>query len=76
VYIRRFAICLGLLVLMDARDAAGASFEELVEQSQFVFKGTVRRVNAATFPQIRPTPNTVIVKVDEVLHAPPASLGD
>jgi hypothetical protein len=76
VYIRRFAICLGLLVLMDARDAAGASFEELVEQSQFVFKGTVRKVNAATLPQILPTPNTVIVKVDEVLHAPPTSLGD
>lgn len=74
VYIRRFAIFLGLLVLMHARDVGGASFEELVEQSQFVFKGTVTKLNAVTLPQIRATASTIVVKVDEVVHAPSATL--
>jgi hypothetical protein len=57
---------------MDTRDAAGASFEELAEQSQFIFKGTVTKLNAATLPQIRATASTIVVKVDEVVQAPPA----
>jgi len=76
MYIRYLLIFLGLMVLMDTRDATGASFEELVEQSQFVFKGTVTKLNAATLPQIRATASTVVVKVDEVVHAPPATMED
>jgi len=76
VYIRYLIIFSGLMALINAKDAAAASFEELVEHSQFVFKGTVTKVNAATLPQIRPTASTIIVNVDEVLHPPPANLGE
>jgi hypothetical protein len=71
--IRYLMSVLTLVVLMDAKDAA--SFEEWVARSQFVFKGTVTQVNAATLPEIRATASTIIVKVDEVLVAP-AILGD
>jgi hypothetical protein len=76
VYIRYLIIFSGLMALINAKDAAGASYEELMGQSQFVFKGTVIKVNAATLPQIRPTASTIIVSIDEVLHLPPANLGD
>jgi len=76
VYIRYLIIFSGLMALINANDAAAASVEESLEHSQFVFKGTVTKVNAATLPQIRPTASTIIVKVDEVVHAPPPILGD
>ena len=76
MYIRYLIIFSGLMALINAKDAAAASFEESVEHSRFDFKGTVTKVNAATLPQIRPTASTIIVKVDEVVHAPPAILGD
>src|SRR5262245_19123925 len=76
MYIRYLIIFSGLIALINANDAAAASYEESMEQSQFVFKGTVTKVNAATLPQIRPTASTIIVKVDEVVHAPPPILGD
>jgi hypothetical protein len=76
VHMRYLVLFLSLIPVIDAKSAAGASFEELAAQSQFVFKGTVTKVNAATLPQIRPTASTIIVKVDEVLHAPPAILGE
>jgi len=74
VYVRYLLILLGLIVLMHTRDAAGASFEELVEQSQFIFKGTVTKLNAVTLPQIRATASTIVVKVDDVVYAPSATL--
>jgi hypothetical protein len=76
VYIRCLATLLGLLIFADAKDATGTTFEELMGQSQLVFKGTVTKVNAATLPQIRPTASTIVVKVDEVVHAPPHTLED
>ena len=45
--------------------------EEFAAQSQFVFKGTVEKVNAATMPTIRATDQTAIVRVDDVLQTPP-----
>jgi len=75
VYMRYLIIFSGLMALINAKDAAAASVEESVQHSHFDFKGTVTKVNAATLPQIRPTASTIIVKVDEVVHAPPI-LGD
>src|SRR5215467_9839964 len=57
------------MALINAKDAAAASFEESVEHSRFDFKGTVTKVNAATLPQIRPTASTIIVKVDELVSS-------
>jgi hypothetical protein len=44
--------------------------EEFAEQSQFVFKGTVEKVNAATMPTVRANEQTAIVRVDDVLQTP------
>jgi hypothetical protein len=49
--------------------------EDLTQRSQFVFAGTVVALQAATMPAVPITPTTMIVKVDEVIHAP-VGLGD
>lgn len=49
--------------------------EELVRQSRFIFRGTIARLNASAMPQVPASPSTAVVRVDEVLQAPPA-LGD
>ena len=38
----------------------------------YVFRGTVRRLNASNEPTIRPSPNQVIVHVDETFRASPS----
>lgn len=76
MYIRHLMVFLSVAAVIGARDAAGETFEDLLQQSQFAFQGTVTKVNAATLPQIRPTARTIVVKVDDVLHAPPSILGD
>ena len=42
----------------------------LAQQARFVFKGTVRKLKAATMPVIPVTDRTVVVRVDEITHAP------
>jgi hypothetical protein len=64
------AFCVVALVSLGAEDAFGQA-DSLVERSQFVFKGTVLRVGAATIPEIRPDARIIVVKVEEVLKAPP-----
>ena len=76
MYIRHLMVFLSLAAVLGCRHALAASLEDLAQRSQFVFQGTVTKLNAATLPQIRPTASTIIVKVDDVLHAPPAFLGD
>lgn len=51
------------------------SREELAQQSRFAFRGTVQRLRATTIPGLEATDRTVVVRVDEVIHAPEA-LGD
>jgi len=62
--------CAAGLVLIGASAAFG-QIDSLVEQAQFVFKGTVLRINAATISEIQPDSRTLVVKVDEVLKNPP-----
>ena len=49
--------------------------ENLVRQSQFIFRGTIRELNAATMPDVPITEGTAIVNVSAVFTAPP-QLGD
>ena len=49
--------------------------EELTQRSQFIFAGTVVALQAATMSAVPITPTTMIVRVDEVVHAP-GELGD
>src|SRR5712692_8075307 len=49
---------------------ASSSAESLAQQARFVFKGTVKKLNASTMPEIEDTERTVIVRVDEIIHAP------
>jgi len=50
--------------------SATASQEVLARQASFVFKGTVKKLKAATLPSVPVTDQTVIVRVDQVLQAP------
>jgi hypothetical protein len=47
--------------------------EELSQQARFIFTGTVKKLKAATLPEIKKADKerTVIVRVDHILHAPP-----
>src|SRR4051812_10361539 len=42
------------------------------QEAQFIFRGTVVQRGAATLAQITDTENTIVVLVEEVLHAPDA----
>ena len=44
--------------------------ERLAQQAKFVFKGTVRKLKAATMAEVQPNERTAIVTVDEIVHAP------
>ena len=52
-----------------------ASFEMLVKQAQFVFRGTVVQRGAATLDQVPLTRDTLIVTVDEILDGPEVLAG-
>lgn len=51
--------------------------DELAQQARFVFNGTVKKLKAATLPEIKKADRerTVVVRVDQVLHAPPVFSG-
>lgn len=46
--------------------------DRLAKKAQFVFRGTVRKLNAATMPELPTDDRTAIVMVDEILQAPSA----
>ena len=49
-----------------------ASPENLAQQVRFVFRGTVKKLKAATLKEIENTDETAVVHVDETIHAPQA----
>ena len=53
--------------------ANSAKAEELARQARFVFNGTVKKLKAATLPDIKKADKerTVVVRVDQILQAPP-----
>jgi hypothetical protein len=55
--------------------SARSRTEDLAQQSQFAFQGTVQRLHATTMSDLPATDRTVVVRVDQVIHAP-ESLGD
>jgi hypothetical protein len=54
---------------------APATVEQLARSSQFVFHGTVNRLEASTLAQLPAHERTAVVNVDEVIHSP-ATLDD
>jgi len=52
--------------------AVNATVEDMAGQSRFSFRGTVQKLGAVTMPQVPVTDRTVVVRVEEVLHAPEA----
>src|SRR5947209_377768 len=46
--------------------------DELAERANFVFLGTVLRLQDATLAAVEDRTRTVVVKVDQVFHAPDA----
>jgi hypothetical protein len=53
--------------------ANSSKAEEWAQQARFVFNGTVKKLKAATLPEIKKADRerTVVVRVDEILSAPP-----
>ncbi len=49
--------------------------EGLVRESKFIFKGTVKRLEATTLASVQPNKETAVVSVDEVLTGPDALRG-
>jgi hypothetical protein len=47
--------------------AQQANVERFAAQSNFVFQGTVTRLNASTEPQVPASPSTAVVRVDNVI---------
>ena len=48
----------------------GSAASDLARQARFVFKGTVRKLKAATIADIKDKSKTVVVRVDEIVQAP------
>jgi len=46
--------------------------DELSLQAQVIFRGTVERLQAATMAEVPVTSRTVVVRIDEIIQAPPA----
>jgi hypothetical protein len=52
--------------------ASTSTANRLAKKAQFVFRGTVRTLKAATMPELPTDDRTAIVTVDEILQAPSA----
>ena len=50
---------------------ASNAVAELLDSSQWVIRGTVRKLGASTMPEVPASSNTSVVRVNEVLHGPP-----
>jgi hypothetical protein len=50
----------------------GTRSEALAAQAKFVFQGTVQQVRATTMREVPVADNTVVVRVDRLIHAPEA----
>jgi hypothetical protein len=48
------------------------SEDTLAQQANFIFKGTVQKLKAATMPEVPVDDRTAIVRVDEIIQAPEA----
>src|SRR4051812_47063888 len=47
-----------------------AATPSLIQRSGFIFRGTVQRAGASNVKALPDAPNTVIVRVDEILKSP------
>ena len=45
---------------------------QVEDEAKFLFIGTVRKLGASALVQVPKSEETAIVRVDEILHAPPA----
>jgi hypothetical protein len=56
----------------NVTNPANATEDDLVKNASIIFRGTVEKVKAATLEEVDPTDETLVVKVDQVLHGTPA----
>jgi hypothetical protein len=57
-------------VLLCSTTSRCGEIDELVAKAEFIFKGTIQKVNAVTIEAVPVNDKTVVVKVDEILQAP------
>jgi hypothetical protein len=68
-------VLLGLCLCAAAAGQTASGPGDLTRAAQFVFRGTVQKVDASNLDLVEADSNTAVVRVDEVLKAT-ASLGD
>jgi hypothetical protein len=51
------------------------NYEQAARAAEFIFRGTVERVQATTMDEVEASERTAVVHVDQVLHAPAAFAG-
>lgn len=52
--------------------AGNTKANQVPDESKFLFKGTVKKLGASALAQVPKSEETAIVRVDEILYAPPA----
>lgn len=68
-------VLLAMSLLAGAASAQGSELRRLAIASEFVFEGTVSKVGAGTMPAVPISARTVVVRVRDVLMAPPHLVG-
>src|SRR5437868_2046159 len=68
IVLRALSLALISLFLWH-HETAGGLAEQLSVKSDFIFKGTVQKVNASTLSVLPATEATAIVRVDEIVQA-------
>jgi hypothetical protein len=65
---RQLGVLLMLPVALASQSPDAATMQRFAAQSNFVFQGTVNRLNATTEPQMAASPSTAVVRVDRLIQ--------
>ena len=68
-----FVLIIGIISISCTKTRERTSLsdvESLVQQSKFIFEGTVAKLHDATIPMIQDKSNTAVVTIDEIYEAP------
>lgn len=60
-----------LTFCLTTLSAAQVDNDEAARQSTFIFRGTITHLRSTTMPEVAASGNTIVVKVEEVMQAPP-----
>lgn len=65
---------LAMLLMLAASNSWAQPLQDKVAQSSVIFRGTVLRLEASTIQLVAASPNTIVVRVDEVIPLPESTI--